>query len=1071
VKGSANAQPLVFISYRVNDTKRVAAPLARDLQCELEVGKVFLDRMSIDGGKAWPQEIRHAVERARAVLVLVGPDWLKQYDHLGRQRLTLRDDWVRQELEVALGRRPEALVLQVLVEESQEPVPREALEHIPSIAEFADLQRIRLRLDDWDDDLAKLLRLLETAGFKRRAADAVRAEPMQPVWEGSPFPGLRTFTPADEPIFFGRERETDFLVEKLADARCRFLLVVGTSGSGKSSLVGAGLIPRLAAGALPGSDHWLLPQVQRVGQGIQWIGLRFRPGEQGPDPFLALATRLAPLLPGDASAGDLAQRFAAAPDLLLVTLIEQALEGRAPEAEALLFVDQFEELVTEVTDPVRRMRFVEMLVSATLKSPRLRLVSTVRGEFFHRCIEAQPVLAELLRDRGATVPLAGPGASALTRMIEGPARRAGLTWDVHLVDRLVGEAVARAGGLALLAVALDELYKGATDRRLCERFDGLAGVINARAEATFATLPREVQACLTLVFGELVLVDEQGLATRRRAAREEVERSAADARRLVDAFTNARLLVTDQGPQGESVVEVAHEALLREWPRLATWITERADDLHLKRQVEVAARQWERHDEDPLYSWPHERLVPVYASFDRLGIARDTLKEPTRAFVRPEAERLLDELEKPETPHVRRVEIGDRLDRIGDPRPGVGLRPDGTPAIVWCEIPAGQVHLEDVQRPFEVNAFHLAKYPITYRQYKAFVDDPEGYSNGAWWTRLRHEDKPGEQYRPICSCPADNVSWHDAMAFCRWLSERLGFEVRLPHEAEWQQAATGGDPDNVYPWGRDWIDGVVNTSESRLGRTTAVGVYPRGRSAQRVLDLAGNVWEWCSNGYKYPRGGVRRVVRGGSGTSIRSTLAPRTASSASPPAIATSTSGFGSYVSPPFRTADRRDADHWISDLLISDRTGRSSRRHHGRWEQAAERTAMTPAPYARPARCSRGPSAGVAAVGAAAVPRRSRRRAPATPRPSRGRPDRTRRGSRTATGRAAPVRSARRARESRASRGPRDRTDQTSGRCRPVPRTRSPARRRRSLHGPADVTAPRAWRGFRERDRRGRRS
>lgn len=872
VPGSADAQPLVFISYRINDTKRVAAPLARDLQREVEVGEVFLDRMSIDGGRDWPKEIRHAVERARAVLVLVGPDWLKQYDHLGRQRLTRPDDWVRQELEVALGRGPDALVLQVLVEESQEPITREALEHIPSIAQLADLQRVRLRLDDWDEDLGKLLRLLETVGFQRRDT-ATPLGPPQPVWQGSPFPGLRTFTPADEPIFFGRERETDFLVEQLTDNRCRFLLVVGTSGSGKSSLVGAGLIPRLAAGALPGSEYWLVPQVQKVGQGVQWLGLRLRPGEQGPDPFLALATRLAPLLPDDASAHDLAQRLAAAPDQL-VTRIEQALEGRPPDAEALLFVDQFEELVTEVTDPARRMHFVEMLVAAVRRSPRLRLVSTVRGEFFHRCIEAQPELAELLRDRGATVPLAGPGASALTRMIERPARRADLTWDERLVDRLVGEAVARPGGLALLAVALDELYKRATDRHLslavCQDFDGLAGVINARAEATFAPLPREVQACLPLVFGELVLVDEQGLATRRRAVREEVERNSADRRRLVDAFTNARLLVTDQGPHGERVVEVAHEALLREWPRLATWIAERVDDLHLKRHVEVAAREWERHHEDPLYGWPHERLVPVYESFDRLGIARDALNEPVRAFVRPEADRLLDKLEEAETTHVRRAEIGDRLDRIGDPRPGVGVRRDGTPDIVWCEIPGGEVHLEHVQGAFEVSAFHMAKYPITYRQYKAFLDDPKGYRRTTWWTGLKQEAEPGEQYRFIGNCPAQDVSWYDAMAYCRWLSKRLGVEVRLPHEAEWQQAATGGDPANVYPWGPDWIDGVANTAgASRLNRLTAVGMYLRGRSAQGVLDLAGNVWEWCLNSFDDPRAGdlkkeLRRVVRGGS---------------------------------------------------------------------------------------------------------------------------------------------------------------------------------------------------------------
>ena len=299
---------------------------------------------------------------------------------------------------------------------------------------------------------------------------------------------------------------------------------------------------------------------------------------------------------------------------------------------------------------------------------------------------------------------------------------------------------------------------------------------------------------------------------------------------MVDAFVDARLLVTDRGPAGEAMVEVAHEALLREWPRLAEWIGERADDLRLRRQAEAAAAEWERSGRDASHLWPHERLVPVHDALARLGIDRATLPEPARSFLRPEAERLLEELERPETSHYRRAEIGDRLDRIGDPRPGVGLRPDGLPDIVWCEIPAGTVTLEGVEGRFEVESFLIAKYPVTYRQYRAFLDDAAGYRDQRWWEGLQREAEPGEQYRPTGNCPAENVSWYDAMAYCRWLSARLGYEVRLPTEPEWQQAATGGNPGNEYPWGA-WADGNANTSESRLSRTTAVGMYPGGASA------------------------------------------------------------------------------------------------------------------------------------------------------------------------------------------------------------------------------------------------
>jgi formylglycine-generating enzyme required for sulfatase activity len=117
--------------------------------------------------------------------------------------------------------------------------------------------------------------------------------------------------------------------------------------------------------------------------------------------------------------------------------------------------------------------------------------------------------------------------------------------------------------------------------------------------------------------------------------------------------------------------------------------------------------------------------------------------------------------------------------------------------------------------------------------------------------------------------PAETVSWYDAVAFCRWLSARLGYEVRLPTEWEWQQAATGGDPAREYPWGADWDTAYANTWESGLSRTIAVGLYPQGASPVGALDMSGNVDEWCLNEHDDPQrtglsGMARRVVRGGS---------------------------------------------------------------------------------------------------------------------------------------------------------------------------------------------------------------
>jgi formylglycine-generating enzyme required for sulfatase activity len=91
------------------------------------------------------------------------------------------------------------------------------------------------------------------------------------------------------------------------------------------------------------------------------------------------------------------------------------------------------------------------------------------------------------------------------------------------------------------------------------------------------------------------------------------------------------------------------------------------------------------------------------------------------------------------------------------------------------------------------------------------------------------------------------------LAFCRWLSEKLGYEIRLPTEWEWQQAATGGNPENEYPWGPEWAGSCANTIESELSHSTAVGIYPQGASPVGALDMAGNVWEWCLNEYDNPK--------------------------------------------------------------------------------------------------------------------------------------------------------------------------------------------------------------------------
>jgi energy-coupling factor transporter ATP-binding protein EcfA2 len=674
-------------------------------------------------------------------------------------------------------------------------------------------------------------------------------------WKKAPYPGLRAFLPNEAPIFFGRRQETAALIELLAQPEGRFVAVVGASGSGKSSLVAAGLLPALQDNAIPGSSRWL--------------DIRCKPAELDDNPFMALAVQLTPHLEKKGwRTGELAAQLAAMPSLLTERLGSQLHEAQDTTGELLLVIDQFEELFTRC-HPRYLGPFIQLITMAA-ETAHFHVVITLRADYYRNCVD-WPELTALLNQGAYSLP--APGVIALLDMIREPARLADLSLENGLADRMLQDAGDTPGRMALVAFALERLYEmGKQQRRLTHRayeaFDGVRGAIAKKAEDTYRQLQKtglDMETAFGRVFRELATIDpERNVATRKRAP---LTAFVGEGAELKDVMVEARLLVSDQGK-----VEVAHEVLFQSWPRLKEWIDTVDDDLRLHERVRSEAKAWAAAGHDPYHLWSHERLVPVYEMFERLDLGRETLEEPLKSFIRPEAERLLAELEQPETSHYRRAEIGDRLDKTGDPRKGVGVDAHDIPQIEWIEVPAGHVVLENNAGSQDVDPFFIAKYPLTYRQYRAFVDAEDGYRNKQWWGGLHRHEAPGEQYRPIGNHPAENLSWYDAMAFCRWLSKKLGYAVRLPTEFERQQAATAGNPDHTYPWGGEWNGSLANTHESHLGRTTAVGMYPQGGTGGKpagAQDMAGNEWEWCLNKYDHPDdtgigGDEKRVCRGGS---------------------------------------------------------------------------------------------------------------------------------------------------------------------------------------------------------------
>ena len=414
-----------------------------------------------------------------------------------------------------------------------------------------------------------------------RMYDAGRVEELG---DSCPYKGLETFEEADAAYFFGREQ----LVGELAARTVGFGLlgVVGPSGSGKSSVVLAGLIPSLRAGLLPGSERWD-HAVLRPGA---------RPNEALDD---ALARH-----PSDTRAGE----------------------------QLVLVVDQFEELFTTTGDTGERDAFIARLV-ALAREPGVVVVITVRADFTGHCAP-YPELAGLLT---ANLVLVGPmTADQLRRVIEAPARRVGIRVESSLVDALVAEVANEPGGLPLLSTALLQLWQARDGGWLrfdaYERSGGVRTAVARLAESSYEQLSERQRDVARTILLRLVDAGEGDSAVRRRVGVSEFDlEDDPTAAAVLLVLTQDRLLTRD-----EEQVEIAHEALIREWPRLRGWLQEDTAGRQLRSQITQSARQWAERGREPTDLYRGARLSAAldwWRSDDRAlnALEREFLTESSAA--------------------------------------------------------------------------------------------------------------------------------------------------------------------------------------------------------------------------------------------------------------------------------------------------------------------------------------------------------------------------------------------------------------------------------------------------------
>lgn len=901
----ASISTQVFVSYSHND--RQAAGQLRDALAKAGFD-VFKDDLSLHAGDRWLTRLQQAVAGCAAFVVLVGRD--------GVQR------WVGAEVEVALNR------------------------HLSPHDEQSRLPIFPVLLgDSAPDSLPPFLALFQATPWDGEAAldddfiNALRNHRLRfdsgPAFEGCPFLGLSAFRPQDARLFFGRRRETLEALGGLGDqsegnpdqlsgcggnAYKRWLQIEGNSGSGKSSLVQAGILPMVERGALwarTGFDAWTV------------LG----PMMPGRKPVEKLAEVLERGLVDDPERRNTLSRLHLLEKderALALALRDQRQTVSGASRAFLLVIDQFEELFTFADDASRKA--FDALLAHALQDPEcpLFVISTVRADFLDR-FELLPRLGSLYNSACKRYFLPSISEQGLREVIEGPAQLAGLDVSEVLAAILKDARDEMAGALPLVENALRGLWE--TRRNGCLSGDdyhsrgGLAGMLASQADALINAIEAEKgmagrgrSGALELLLA-LTRINDGGRHTRQRISRREALIVAGNGRaevgerilrrlsgeraedapantghgglRLIVAATGEEalgqpILEADSAPDGH--VDLIHETLVRArgkdsksgkptgyWPTLYDYIEANRDRDVNRQHLRNEARRWQ--ESRGLWRWWNLAVFGDWVRYRRLRLDRSSLEG---RFVKWSGVALLAQTS------VGALVLGalamlaeatfwakeNGLPNSYILHKQLWLLGLSTPLPEMVDIPPGRFTMgcrqgrDDVegavcdkgesQNVVMDKPYALGKYEVTFLQYDYYV-----------WHQQRKGKKlqyPDASRGERDDQPVINVNWDDARAYLAWLQERErpndGTVYRLPSEAEWEYAARGG-LDTPYGWEGKAFDATKANCGVKGSADRALAVSRQGAWANSfdLHDMIGNVWEWTEG-----RIGLSdsRVLRGGS---------------------------------------------------------------------------------------------------------------------------------------------------------------------------------------------------------------